>query len=61
MSNNNVIKKLVKFDSNKDSFYEMNSVRSYFTESMEKDESEAMMELASLINRNGVILGTKVC
>ena len=58
---NNVIKKVVKFDSNKDSFYEMNSVRSYFTESMEKDESEAMIELASLINRNGVILGTKVC
>lgn len=58
---NNVIKKVVKFDSNKDTFYEMNSVRSYFTESMEKNDSEAMMELASLINKKGVILGTKVC
>lgn len=58
---NNVIKKVVKFDNNKDTFYEMNSVRSYFTESMEKNDSEAMMELASLINKKGVILGTKVC
>lgn len=58
---NNVIKKVIKFDSNKDTFYEMNSVRSYFTESMEKNYSEAMMELASLINKKGVILGTKVC
>lgn len=58
---NNVIKKVVKFDSNKDTFYEMNSVRSYFIESMEKNNSEAIMELASLINKKGVILGTKVC
>lgn len=58
---NNVIKKVVKFDSNKDTFYEMNSVRSYFIESMEKNDSEAIMELASLINKKGVILGTKVC
>lgn len=58
---NNVIKKVVKFDSNKDTFYEMNSVRSYFTEFMEKNDSEAMMELASLINKKRVILGTKVC
>jgi cysteine synthase len=57
---NNVIKN-VNFEGRDDSFYEMNSVRRYFTESMEKNDSEAIMELVSLINKEGVILGTKVC
>ena len=59
--NKNVIKKVVKFDSNKDSFYEVKTAKRYFAGYMEENDSEAMMELASLINKKGVINGIKVC
>ena len=58
---NNVIIKNVNFEGRDDSFYEVKTAKRYFAGYMEENDSEAMMELASLINKEGVILGTKVC
>lgn len=57
-----IVKKVVNFDNGRnDGFYEVKTAKRYFTGYMEENSSEAMLELASLINKKGVINGIKVC
>lgn len=56
-----IVKKVVNFDNSRsDEFYEVRTAKRYFAGYMEKNSNEAMLELASLINKNGVINGRKI-